>query len=43
LIWEIARLDDSYEAKAIAEEEYRNERSKKKQRLIEITQMMKEV
>jgi cytochrome c551/c552 len=42
LIWEIAKLDDSYEAKTIPEEEYRNERSKKKQRLVEITRMIRE-
>ena len=41
LIQEIAKLDDSFEAKEITEEEYRNRRSKKKQRLVEITLIIK--
>src|SRR3989337_38441 len=41
LIQEIAKLDDSFEAKEITEEEYRNRRSKKKQRLVEITRIIK--
>ena len=41
LIKEIAKLDDSFEAKEITEEEYRNRRSKKKQRLVEITLIIK--
>ncbi len=41
LIQEIAKLDDSFEAKEITQEEYRNRRSKKKQRLVEITRIIK--
>jgi len=41
LIEEIAELDDRFEAKEITEAEYRGMRSKKKERLIEITRKIK--
>ncbi|HLE24194.1 MAG TPA: c-type cytochrome [Thermodesulfobacteriota bacterium] len=41
LIHEIAKLDDSYGAKEITEEEYMKMRLKKKQRLVEITRKIK--
>jgi cytochrome c len=41
LIQEIAELDDRYEAKEIGEEEYKEIRSKKKERLVEIIHQVK--
>jgi hypothetical protein len=41
LIQEIAALDDRFAAKEIGEEEYKDLRSRKKERLVEITQQLK--
>ncbi|SRR5579884_461487 len=41
LIQEIAALDDKFAAKEIGEEEYKDLRSRKKERLVEITQQLK--
>ena len=43
LIMEIAELDDRFEAGEIAEDEYRNIRSDKKNKLVSVTERIKKI